>query len=80
MAEMRKVILAEVLTLRTATWKIYDKFVTVYMGIFHLYGFQQQCMKIAQTLKEIHGAIAHVQEWTMKYQRELLYFHKIMKP
>ena len=60
MEEMRKVILAEVSTLETTMRKHYDKFFIVHKAIFHLYGFQQQCMKIVQTLKYIHDVITHV--------------------
>jgi len=34
----------------------------------------------SQTLKGIHAAITHVQEWTMRHKGDPLYFHKIMKP
>ena len=48
--------------------------------VVHLYGFQQQCMNIFQTLKDIHATIMHVQEWTMRYKGTSLYLHNIMKP
>ena len=68
MAEMRKVILDEVSTLEITMKKIYDVFVTVHKAVVHLYGFQQRCMKIAQTLKDIHASIAHVHDWKMRYK------------
>lgn len=39
MAEMRKAILVEVLTLETTMWKFYDGFVTMYKVVVNLYRF-----------------------------------------
>lgn len=36
-------------------------------------------MEIAQTLKDIHVVIVHVQEWTMRYKGAPPYLHMIMK-
>lgn len=61
-------------------WKLYDIFVTMHKVIVHLYGFQQMCMKIFQTLKYIHLAITHVEEWKMRYKGDTLYLHNMLKP
>jgi len=62
MAETRKSIPAEVSTPETTMQKHYDEFVTLHKEVVHIYGFQQQCIKIVQTPKDIHVVIAHVQE------------------
>lgn len=59
---------------------VHRRFVTMHKSVVHLYGFQQQCAQTTQTLKDIHTAIAHMQEWTMRYNGTLLYLHKRMKP
>lgn len=61
-------------------WKLYGRFVTVHKAIVHIYGFQEQCAKIAQSLKDIHIFITHVQEWTMRYKGASLSLQNIMKP
>ena len=60
--------------------KLYDGFITVHKLVVHLYGFQQRSKRVVWTLKEIHAAITHVQEWTMRYKGALLYLPKMMKP
>lgn len=49
-------------------------------AIVHLYSFQHQCERIAQTLKDIHTAIAHMQELKIRYKGASIYLHKKMKP
>jgi len=45
--------------------KIYDKFVTMHKEVVRVNGLQQRSKEFVQTLKNIHAAIVHVQEWTM---------------
>ena len=80
MAEMRKVILVEVSTLKATMQKLYDKFLIVHKVVVHQYGFQWWRRNIVQTLEDIHAAIAQVQEWTMRYKGALLHLPKMMKP
>lgn len=80
MAEMRKAILAKASTLETTMQKLYDGFSIMHKEFVHLYGFQRRRIKISQNLNYIHVFIAHVQEWTMRYEGAPLYLHKMMKP
>lgn len=68
MADMRKVILAEVSTLETTMQILYDGFVTLHKVVVSVHGLQQRSKEFVQTLTNIHFVIAHVQEWTMWYK------------
>ena len=73
-------ILAEVSTLESSMWKLYDGFVTMHKVVVRVHGLQQQSKYFVQTLKNIHVDIAHVQEWTMRYKAALLHLAKKMNP
>lgn len=79
MTDMKKEIDAKISTLEATMRTVYKIFVTVHKVVVHLYIFQQQCAQMAQTLKDIHTVIAHMQEWTMRYKGASLYLHKRMK-
>lgn len=79
MEEMKKVILDKVSALENTMKKLYNIFFTMHKAFVHLYGFQQWCPKMVQTLQNIHVVIAHVQELTMRYKGAPLYLHKMMK-
>jgi len=45
-----------------------------------VHGLQQRSKEFVQTLKNMHAAIAHVQQWTMQYKGAPLHLAKKMKP
>ena len=59
---------------------LYDGFITVHKEVVHVHGLQQQSNKFVQTLKKMHAAITHVQEWTMRYKGAPLDLEKKTKP
>jgi len=79
-AELKKVILDEVLSLEKVMQALYSTFGTMHKAVVHLNGWQQRCTRRACIFSNVHNVLDYMQTWTMICKGSPLHLPKMMKP